>query len=428
MNLSITVKQVISTLGIEKLKAYQVQAIRSILDGQNVFVVLPTSFGKSLIYQVPQLVKQTGYTLVVEPTLALIHDQVQKLTSKEVSAAYITSQNKEEHAGILRQLSAGKLSFLYVTPEQLIYFKDDLPRATKLYHMLLSNPPSFIAVDEAHCVTTWGNRSFRPSYTQIGNYIDHISNTPPIIALTATAPVSYRADIAASLRMGDYQEVTTTKTQRNISILIRDCTGTGIKGRLHQLQKALKQHDSGGSVIVYCNTPKNVEAVSLFLSKHYDSKQVCKYHAKMNTKEKNKHEMDFLTNKKRIMVASSAFSLGVDKRGITLVIHFNLPLSLIDYYQQIGRAGRDGERAYAVLLYASADIDTNQAILQKPLKSHEDNPTIHQEVSTSLQYFQDFLDVLASDECIMQQIQAYLGYDASKACGHCTVCQRRKRK
>ena len=175
-------------------------------------------------------------------------------------------------------------------------------------------------------------------------------------------------------------------------------------------------------MIVYCNTPKNVEAVSLFLSKHYDSKQVCKYHAKMNTKEKKKHEMDFLTNKKRIMVASSAFSLGVDKRGITLVIHFSLPLSLIDYYQQIGRAGRDGERAYAVLLYASADIDT------KPLKSHEDDPTIQQEVSTSLQYFQDFLDVLASDECIMQQIQAYLGYDASKACGHCTVCQRRKRK
>lgn len=364
MNLSITVKQVISTLGIEKLKAYQVQAIRSILDGQNVFVVLPTSFGKSLIYQVPQLVKQTGYTLVVEPTLALIHDQVQKLTSKEVSAAYITSQNKEEHAGILRQLSAGKLSFLYVTPEQLIYFKDDLSRATKLYHMLLNNPPSFIAVDEAHCVTTWGNRSFRPSYTQIGNFIDHISNTSPVIALTATAPVSYRADIAASLRMGDYEEVTTSKTQRNISILIRDCTGSGMKGRLHQLQKALKQHDTGGPVIVYCNTPKNVEAVFLFLSKHYDPKQICKYHAKMNTKEKNKHEMDFLTNKKRIMVASSAFSLGVDKRGITLVIHFNLPLSLIDYYQQIGRAGRDGERAYAVLMFLILRIIRTRSIYQ----------------------------------------------------------------
>ena len=425
MNLSITMKQAVSTLGIEELKAYQVQAIRSILDGQNVFVVLPTSFG---IYQVPQLVKQTGYTLVVEPTLALIHDQVQKLTSKEVSASYITSQNKKEHAGILRQLSAGKLSFLYVTPEQLIYFKDDLPRATKLYHMLLNNPPSFIAVDEAHCVTTWGNRSFRPSYTQIGNFIDHISNPPPIIALTATAPVSYRADIAASLRMGDYEEVTTSKTQRNISILIRDCTGTGMKGRLHQLQKALKQHDTGGPVIVYCNTPKNVEAVSLFLSKHYDPKQICKYHAKMDTKAKDKHEMAFLTNKKRIMVASSAFSMGVDKRGITLVIHFNLPLSLIDYYQQIGRAGRDGELAHAVLLYASADISANQTILRMPLKNHEDDSTVQQEVSSSLHYFQDLLDVLTSDQCIMQQIQAYLGYDASKICGLCTTCQKQRRR
>lgn len=427
MNIQKSIKNAIVQLGIDKLRNYQYEAITALLQKENVFSVLPTAAGKSLIYQVPQLVLQTGYTLVIEPTLALLYDQVQKLRAKGISAAEITSQNKETHPAILDDLRHERLSFLYITPEQLFRQDGTTPHRTKLLEILLDHAPNIVAVDEAHCITTWGNRSFRPAYANIGTFLELCQSHPPVAALTATAPHTYRDAIAQSPHMEPYRLITKEHTQKNISILTRDCSDVSLRGKLNVLKKTLKKYDDGSSVMIYCSTPKDVEAVTNFLTKHYTT-EVCKYHAKLGSNTKRKNELDFLTDRKKIMVATSSFSMGVDKDDIRLVIHFNLPLSLIDYYQQIGRAGRDGSHSYAVLLYSEQDISGNLKILEAPLKQSENDPMIHQDVQASVTRFHEFLDVLHTNQCILQQIQAYFGYDAEKPCGRCTVCQKRRKK
>lgn len=426
MNIQKSIKNAIVQLGIDKLRNYQYEAITALLQKENVFSVLPTAAGKSLIYQVPQLVLQTGYTLVIEPTLALIYDQVQKLKAKGISAAEITSQNKEAHPTILDDLCHDRLSFLYITPEQLFHKDGTTLHRTKLLEILLDHAPNIVAVDEAHCITTWGNRSFRPAYTNIGTFLKLCQSHPPVAALTATAPHTYRDTIAQSLHMEPYRLITMKHTQKNISILTRDCSNASPKDKLNVLKKTLKKYDDGSSVMIYCSTPKDVVAVTNFLTKHYTAK-VCKYYAKMESDTKRKNELSFLTDQKKIMVATSAFSMGVDKEDIRLVIHFNLPLSLIDYYQQIGRAGRDGRHSYAVLLYSEQDINGNLKILDAPLKESEDDPMIRSDVQASITRFHEFLDILHTNQCILQQLQAYFGYDAKKPCGRCTVCQKKRK-
>ena len=463
-------------LGIRKLREHQRAPIQAITEGKDSMIIYPTSSGKSAIFQIPGLILRTGYVLVIEPMIALLLDQVNKLQSLGIEAHYISSINQgHHHHEIFNMIQNDTICFLYTTPESLEMNQE-------LRETILNHPPAIIAVDEAHCIVEWGNRSFRPAYAKIGDFIDSLEHRPTIVALTATAPEDYREQIIDSLGMKKPAVFTHSLARHNITIIQDDWSHLPIQKRLTKVHYYIKKYcPNEGSVVVYCSSRGNVDAVYNYLSdqKRFPD-EVAKCHAGIRTGSKKsvlrneQAQADFINGEKRIMVATSAFGMGVDKADVRLVIHFNMPLSIIDYYQQIGRAGRDGERSYAVMMYAESDIKLNQSLLKKmnkkskaekaakkemknpstsdaPLRSiamdWSISPILQQSLSSiyarerwlelrqerkqaykaSKRRFNDLLRLLQSEDCYMQQILKYLGEEDPKQCRFCTNCQRKRR-
>ena len=353
MKINHSIKSAMEHLNIDTLRKHQVQPINSILDGRDNLVIAPTGSGKSAIFQIPALVmyqKHGTWTLVIEPTLSLIEDQIQTLGGKGICAEQISEkhpmnayyvQKGKEDVYRLKQTAP----FLYITPERL--------ESPGFRMAIQNNPPGFVVIDEAHCVLDWGY-TFRSSYLKIGKWLSTLKKRPVVAAFTATAPESYRSEICSLLGM-EQPNIYVNSLERSNLILIReDCSGVDIKHRLSRLKYQLKKYGKDGRVVIYCATRKYVDMVTNYLSQQFPG-EVVKCHAYMVQEKREKHELNFIHGKKRIMVATTAFGMGVDVSDIRLVIHFNLPLSVIDYYQQIGRAGRDGEKAHCVLLYAEED-------------------------------------------------------------------------
>ena len=419
MKLKNDVKHAMEQLHISTLRKHQSKPIDSILDGHDTLVIAPTASGKSAIFQVPALVmhqKQHTWTLVIEPTLSLMEDQVQALNQKGVRANQISSHHpmasnycKLTTDGWVPILDLSA-PFLYVTPERLQ--SDAFRKAVK------DNPPGLVVVDEAHCVLDWGY-TFRSSYLKIGKWLSSLKQRPVVAAFTATAPESYRSEICSLLGM-EQPNIYVNSLERSNLILIReDCSGMDIKHRLSRLKYQLKKYGKDGRVVIYCATRKYVDMATNYLSKQFQG-EVVKCHAYMDPEKREKYELDFIHGKKRIMVATTAFGMGVDVPDIRLVIHFNLPLSVIDYYQQIGRAGRDGEKAHCVLLYTEEDRKLNANILCK-----EDYDEALQQLL--LARLDEMIQILTGDGCIMQQVLTALGEKKPNTCRHCTNCQRKRR-
>ena len=476
MRIKAAIQAAMEKLGISKLREHQRAPIQAITEGKDSLIVYPTSSGKSAIFQIPGLILQKGYVLVIEPMIALLKDQVDKLQSHGIEAHYISRKNKGfQHHKILNMIQDDTLRFLYTTPES-IEMNQEL-RCT-----LLDHPPAILAVDEAHCIVEWGNFSFRPAYAIIGDFIDSLEHRPTIVALTATAPEEYRDQIIDSLGMKKPAVFTHSLARHNITIIQDDWSHLPIQKRLTKVHYYIKKYcPNEGSVVVYCSSRGNVDAVYNYLSdqKRFPN-EVAKCHAGIRTGSKKsvlrneQAQEDFSNGDKRIMVATSAFGMGVDKADIRLVIHFNMPLSIIDYYQQIGRAGRDGERSYAVMMYADSDIKLNQSLLKKmnkkskaekeakkemknpstsdaPLRSiamdWNISPILQKSLSsifarerwmelrqerkqaykTSKRRFKELVQLLQSEDCFMQQILTYLGEEDPKQCRFCTNCQRKRR-
>lgn len=398
-------------LGISKLRQHQIDPIKSILDGNDTLVIAPTSSGKSAIYQVPALVKkeENRWTLVIEPTLALIGDQVQKLQQKGIAAAAITSRNSTEHDKILRQLQSHNITLIYTTPEQL-----------QTYHFIEAtkyNSPWLIAVDEAHCVTEWGD-TFRPKYLNIKDYMNKLKHRPVIAAFTATAPPDERKEIQKHLGMKKANLYTMPLYRENIILLKEDCAGLDLKQRLRRVRHYIKKYGQEGRVVVYCGSRGRVDKVANYLIKEFPG-DIAKCHAYMDPDKREKNELKFIHGDKRIMVATTAFGMGVDVSNIRLVIHFNLPLSVTDYYQQIGRAGRDGEKSHAVLLYSEDDVELNRCIVKK---DHSDK--IEKRLKESID---EMYEIAVSDQCLVRQVLNALGDKYNGNCNRCTNCQRARR-
>ena len=476
MKKNTSLKSALNQLKIDQLHSYQRAPIKAISGGKDSLILFPTAAGKSITFQVPGLLLKSGYVLVIEPMIALLLDQVNKLQSLEIEAHYISRRNKGyQHYKILNMIQTNTLRFLYTTPES-IEMNQELRRT------LLDHPPEIIAVDEAHCIVEWGNLSFRPSYAKIGDFIDSLKHRPTIVALTATAPEDYRDQIIDSLSMNKPEVFTHSLARHNIIIIQDNWSHLTIQKRLTKVHYYIKKYCSNqGSVVVYCSSRGNVDAVYNYLSdKKRFPDEVAKCHAGLMTGSKKsvlrneQAQEDFIDGKKRIMVATSAFGMGVDKADIRLVIHFNMPLSIIDYYQQIGRAGRDGKRSYAVMMYAESDIKLNQSLLKKQNKKSQDekaakkemkdpsttyiplrsvasdwniSPMLQKSLSsiyarerwielrqerkqaykTSKRRFKDLVQLLQSKDCYMQQILTYLGEEDPKQCRFCTNCQRKRR-
>ena len=400
-------------LGIKKLRKHQIKPIQSILDGYDTMVIAPTSAGKSAIYQLPALIKAKDrqWTLVIEPTLALIGDQVQKLQEKGIAAASITGRNGPDHDKIFQEIWNGQITLLYTTPEQL--------QTRRLREVMQANNPWLVVIDEAHCVTVWGY-TFRPKYLQIKHQIAQLKHRPVIAAFTATAPPDDQKDIQELLGMQHTDIYSMSLRRENITLLKEDCTGLDIDQhqRLKRVGHYIRKYGEDGRVVVYCSSRRNVDIVTNYLKDKFSG--VAKCHAYMDEDERAKQEFQFICGKKRIMVATTAFGMGVDVSDIRLVLHFNLPLSVIDYYQQIGRAGRDGNPAHAVLLYAKEDIDLNRHILDHGGYAPKLEKWLHCRLD-------EMANVAASDSCMVRQVLGALGEESSTNCNRCTNCQRARR-
>ena len=330
--------------GHESFRPGQEEALARILAGEDLTVVMPTGGGKSLCYQVPALVRD-GLTLVVSPLIALMKDQVEALEARGIAATFVNSTlDARQQRERLDSAVAGRLRILYVAPERL---------ATPLFlRAMRDRPPILVAVDEAHCISSWGH-DFRPAYLSIGTFLDVIAEAagkrPQVIALTATATPRVRADIAKNLAVPPDRLLITGFRRENLRLVARECDRKADK--LDQVVQVAR--GVAGSGIVYTATRKDAESVAEALRD--EGMEVGLYHAGLPDDERSRVQEDFLSGRARIIVATNAFGMGIDKPDVRFVVHHSLPGSVEAYYQEAGRAGRDGRISWCVLLHGRQD-------------------------------------------------------------------------
>ena len=413
MKIKYEIQDAMNTLGIRKLRKHQIEPVNRILSRDDILVIAPTSSGKSAMFQIPAIVewnKEQRWVLVIEPTISLMEDQVRVLQGKGIPAEALSSHTKNQNEAILTKLANHQIVLLYATPERL-----QSPVFQQAVHY---NCPWLLVVDEAHCVLDWGY-TFRRSYLMVKAFIKTLKRRPVIAAFTATAPPEYRKDIAACLGMKEAKIFLNSLARKNIIMLRENCSSLSIKQRLARVNYNIKRYRRDGRVVVYCASRKNVDMVANYLSKKFPG-EVVKCHAYMDSDKRQKHEYQFINGTKPIMVASTAFGMGIDARDIRLLIHFNLPLNVIDYYQQIGRAGRDGEKSHAVLLYHPEDIALAHFILDKEQFSEQ----LRTQLDNRLE---ELVAIVESDKCMPRQILRALGESDTQNCGRCSNCQRNRR-
>ena len=402
-----SIKRATAKLGIEKLRKYQVAPINSVLDENDTFVVAPTSAGKSAIYQIPALIF-SGSTLVIEPTLSLLYDQVSKLRQYGIQADYIdSSRTYSDNIGILRRAQKGKLKFLFITPERL--------QNQTFRREINSVSISLVAVDEAHCVTSWGY-GFRSAYLKIGEFIGSLPDSPIKVALTATATPQMRKEICELLAMEQPEIYINSLYRPNLHFIKH--TYVSNEAKLKKLYCILKKKDYE-TCVVYCNTVKMTDAVYKMINEWFPEK-VTRCHSGLNNHVRKGNDLMFLNGERQIMVATSAFGMGIDQSNVDLVIHFNLPLSPIDYYQQAGRAGRAGQKSKCILLYCENDYHVNRWMIEETK-----NEAVRKSMLAALDQMKEYAD---SSECLWQQLLSSLGENRDIACGLCTNCQKRRKQ
>ena len=414
MKIRYNIQRALQRFHLETLRKEQINPINSILDGNDTFVVAPTSSGKSLIYQLPAVMNEDQLTIVIEPTMALMHDQVRKLKYLGITAEYLDSTLcSTEKRMILNDVNNHRVSILYVSPERL--------SSTDFMAAIGNTDIYLVVVDECHCVLEWGI-SFRPDYLNIGKFIKKLDHRPIIIGLTATVNPEDREIIQKLLRMKKPKEFINSIERSNLILLKEEIPTYNDEEKIFQRKLArlnynMKKYHRSGSIIVYCSTRKHVDAVYNYLESKFPD-QIVRCHSKMKPKSRAKHEREFIENEKSIMVATSAFGMGIDKGDIDLVIHFDMPLSIGDYYQQAGRAGRDGGIAHCMILYNEIDIKKWEAFL----KGEED--IVREYMLNRLNQMREFIE---STSCMMQNLLSYFGEAKEKTCKHCTCCQQNRR-
>lgn len=407
MSIKKTIRQVADTIGIKgELKKEQVNAIKDGLDGQDLFMIAPTSFGKSAIFQILAIM-ESGLTIVIVPTLSLLHDQVDQLQQRQLSVGALASDCMSyDEFGIQRALKQYGYLILYTTPESL--WKLDLSDI----------PVSLLVVDECHCVTSWGY-GFRAAYLEIGDFLKQLPRRPQVVALTATAPVSDREKIKELLHMKHIKEYEISLYRPKLTFSVYSFVSE--EKRQKELKRLLKQYSKSGdgSCIIYCNTRAQTKEIYDLVKKWYP-KQVSICHSNLSNGERKRNEQAFMSGERRIMVATSAFGMGINKSDVRLIIHYNLPLSIIDYYQQAGRAGRDGGKARCILLYRKSDYDLNRWVIEQ-----SQDPAALEHSLRALDEMKEYAD----DEkgCMVQRMLLALGEKLDKPCGRCTYCQKARR-
>lgn len=405
----ITPAQVLKeTFGYEAFRPHQAQIIDAALAGEDVLAVMPTSAGKSICYQIPALVLG-GLTVVVSPLISLMTDQVGALRQSGVAASCLNSAlSAQERADVLSSMAAGALSLVYVAPERL----DD----PSFLEVSVTCGVSLLAVDEAHCISQWGN-DFRPSYQRIIDFVHALPARPPVMALTATATRAVRDDIAGTLDLVDPLVVVASFDRPNLCFAVERPRGRAEKDRA---LIAFAHERAERSGIVYCSSRRAVEEVCNALCD--EGLLATRYHAGLPAAERERNQEDFLYDRRRVMVATNAFGMGIDKSNVSYVVHYNLPLSLENYYQEAGRAGRDGTRAECLLLYSPADVHTAEFLLSR---SERDDLTVEQTAELhehDEQRLRQMVFYATTTDCLRAHILRYFGEEAPAYCGNCSSC------
>ena len=392
--------------GYDSFRAGQEELVDALLSGRDVVGIMPTGAGKSLCYQVPALMKG-GVTLVISPLISLMKDQVSALIQQGVRAAYLNqSLNAAQYRKALSNASQGMYKIIYVAPERL--------ESQSFIAYAQGADISMIAVDEAHCVSQWG-QDFRKSYLNISRFIDGLPRRPIVGAFTATATGEVREDIIRLLQLQDPFVVTTGFDRPNLFFSV-----IHPKNKPAELLKLMKER-KGQSGIIYCSTRKKVEEVCDTLNSSGIS--ATRYHAGLPSEERVKNQDDFVYDRKQIMVATNAFGMGIDKSDVRFVIHYNMPKNLESYYQEAGRAGRDGEDADCILLYSKADVATCRYFID----NIEDNPDLPPEQNEAFKKKEEerlkhMTFYSMTSDCLRKFMLRYFGEKHTGACGKCSNC------
>lgn len=391
--------------GYDSFREGQESLIDAILSGQDVLGIMPTGAGKSLCYQVPALLL-SGITLVISPLISLMKDQVQALNQAGVHAAYINSSLSEgQIAKALQNAAAGQYKIIYVAPERL---------ETSAFLMFAERADiSMVTVDEAHCISQWG-QDFRPSYLQIVEFIRSRRLRPIVSAFTATATETVKEDIVQVLGLRKPKLLVTGFDRKNLSFAVEKP-----RKKTDYVLLYVKEHETE-SGIIYCSTRKNVDSLCEELEAYGIA--VTKYHAGLSGDVRKENQDDFIYDRKPVMVATNAFGMGIDKSNVRYVIHYNMPQSLENYYQEAGRAGRDGETAECILLYSAQDIMVNRFLLD----SKEQNTELPEDWEEIRQRDEARLQVMVrycmTQKCLREYILHYFGEQADGGCGNCSNC------
>ena len=404
-------RQAVQTLktyfGYDTFREGQESVVESILEHRDVLAIMPTGAGKSICYQVPALML-SGITIVISPLISLMQDQVKALNEAGIHAAFINSSLSESQISKALYLAAGgRYKIIYVAPERLENYEFlEFARQVEI---------SMVTVDEAHCISQWG-QDFRPSYVKIVDFVKNLPGRPIVSAFTATATEEVKNDILCTLNLEDPKVVITGFDRKNLYYSVEN-----IRRKDDFVMDYIDRHPTE-SGIIYCSTRKNVD--NLFELLFQKGVAVTRYHAGLNNETRKKNQEDFIYDRTPVIIATNAFGMGIDKSNVRYVIHYNMPQSMENYYQEAGRAGRDGEPSECILYYEPRDVRTNRLFIENGEENSElDEETRKIVKERDLDRLKQMTFYCFTSECLRQYILNYFGEKSSSYCGNCLNCQ-----